>query len=90
MLKRFWLAKTVVVDMDDILKQINDASEELLVGLLPVKIVFARLRREHEVHEAPKFLRDRFVPFPVSMLWIAAISLLAFVGERGRYAGYPS
>jgi len=84
--ERFRLANTFVGATDDVLKQIIDASDELLVGLLPVKIVFPRLRREQEVQAASKFLRDLFVPFPASKLWIADISLLAFAGERRRYA----
>ena len=44
--ERFRLANSVVGATDDVLKQIIDASDEPLVGLLPVKIVFPRLRRE--------------------------------------------
>jgi len=86
MLEWFWFANPVVVTSGDILKQLVDSSDELLIDLLPVKIVFPSLRREQKVHAASRVLKVRFVPFPASKLSMAEISLLAFAGERRRYA----
>jgi len=86
MLEWFWFANPIVVTSGNILKQLIDASDELPIDLLPVKIVLPSLRREQKVHAVSRFLRDRFVPFPASKLSIADISLLAFAGERRRYA----
>ncbi len=85
-LEWFWFANPVVVTSGDILKQLIDASDELLIDLLPVKIVLPSLRREEKVHAASRVLMVRFVPFPASKLSMADISLLAFAGERRRYA----
>lgn len=86
MFEWFRFSNPVVVTSGDILEQLIDSPDELLIDLLPVKIILPSLRREQKVHAASRVLKVRFVPFPASKLSMADISLFAFAGERRRYA----
>ena len=80
MFERFRFASAGEWIAHDFIDEPVDALEYLLVGRLPVQVVFPGVLGKDELHSA----RERFLPPPRSSSAMDSKSRLAFLGTRRR------